>query len=97
MLGELQFCFLMVLTLMNYSCLEQWKRILSVVFTCKNALQEIEGYFVEILKVLRLQLGHVNDVDGGLFDLRDEVESRWLREMVRRFRRSVDEVMNEKN
>lgn len=28
-IGELQFCFLMVLTINNFSCLEQWKRILS--------------------------------------------------------------------
>lgn len=85
-LGELQFCFLMVLTLANYSCLEQWKRLLSVLLTCRTALDEVEGYFVQVLKVLRLQLRHVDDVEGGLFDLRDENASAWLRSLWARFR-----------
>ena len=90
-LGELQFCFTMVLILMNWSCLEGWKRILAVLFTCKEALGEVEGYFVEVLKVLRLQLEHVDDVEGGLFDLRDEVGSRWLRRLVEGFRGNVED------
>ena len=90
-LGELQFCFTMVLILMNWSCLEGWKRILAVLLTCKEALGEVEGYFVEVLKVLWLQLEHVDDVEGGLFDLRDEVGSRWLRRLVEGFRGNVEE------
>ncbi len=92
LLGELQFCFLMTLTLANYSCFEQWKRLLSVVFTCRAALDEVEGYFVEMLKVLRLQVRHVEDVEGGLFDLRDENASSWLRALWARFRAVVDEA-----
>ena len=72
LLGELQFCFLTVLTLANYSCLEQWKRLLTVFFTCRTALDEVEAYFVEVVKVLYLQVRHVEDVEGGLFELRDE-------------------------
>ena len=62
-----------------------------MLFTCKEALGEVEGYFVEVLKVLRLQLEHVDDVEGGLFDLRDEVGSRWLRRLVEGFRGNVEE------
>jgi A1 cistron-splicing factor AAR2 len=91
LLGELQFAFLMVLTLANYSCLEQWKRLLSVLLTCKSALGEIEGYFVEVLEVLSLQLRHADDVEGGLFELRDEVGSKWLRVLVERFSENVME------
>lgn len=90
-LGELQFCFLMVLTLANYSCLEQWKRLLTVAMTCKEALGEIEGYFVEVLDILSLQLKHADDVEGGLFELRDEVGSAWLRALIERFSENVKE------
>lgn len=96
-LGELQFCFLMVLTLMNWSCLEGWKRVLSVVFTCQTAIGEVEDWFVEVLKVLQMQLAHVDDVEGGLFDLRDEVGSAWLRRLVNGFRGSVEEVCGEQS
>ena len=95
LLGELQFCFLMVLTLANYSCLEQWKRILTVVFTCQKALTEIKGYFVEVLKVVKLQMEHVDDVDGGLFDLTDETNSAWLRHLGRKLRLNVEEATKE--
>ena len=90
-LGELQFCFTGVLMLMNWSCLEGWKRILAVLFTCKEALGEVEGYFVEVLKLLRLQMEHMDDVEGGLFDLSDEVGSRWLRRLVEGVRGNVEE------
>lgn len=95
-LAELQFCYLMVLTLANYSCLEQWKRLLSVVLKCTSALSEAEGFFVEVLKVLRVQLERVEDVDGGLFDLGDEMGSAWLRALLRIFRVNVNEVIDEK-
>ncbi|KAJ9656347.1 hypothetical protein H2198_005030 [Neophaeococcomyces mojaviensis] len=91
-LGELQFTFLMVLTLANYSCLEQWKRLLSVLFTCRTALVEAEAYFVQVVKVLREQLGRVEDVEGGLFEMGDEMGSRWLRQLLRTFRGNVVEM-----
>ncbi|RMZ91114.1 hypothetical protein DV736_g1643, partial [Chaetothyriales sp. CBS 134916] len=95
LLGELQFCFVMVMVLANYSCLEQWKRILSVIFTCQAALSEIEAFFVEVLKLLRLQMDHVEDVDGGLFELREESSSSWLRLLIRKFRGNVEEYTKE--
>lgn len=97
LLAELQFCFVMVLVLANYSCLEQWKRILSVVFTCKAALSDVEGFFVEIVKVFRAQLGRVEDVEGGLFEMSDEAGSAWLRGLMRTFRGNVDEVLGGKD
>ncbi|EDN04408.1 predicted protein [Histoplasma mississippiense (nom. inval.)] len=68
-LGELQFTFLMVLTLMNFSCQEQWKRLLGLVLTCRAAVLVREKFFVQVLRLLRLQLKHFDDVEGGLFDL----------------------------
>ncbi len=94
-LGELQLCFLMVLTLANYSCLQQWKRILTVLFTCREAVDEIEGYFAEVLRILALQLSHADDVEGGLFELRDEAASGWLRGLIQEFAEMVREVVGE--
>jgi len=92
LLGELQFCFLMVLTLANYSCLEQWKRILSVLFTSRSALTAAEAYLVEAIKVLREQLARVEDVEGGLFEMADEMGSKWLRQLLKTLRGNVEEV-----
>ena len=95
LLGELQFCFIMVLTLANYSCLEQWKRLLAVFFTCHDALRDVEAYFVQMVRVLREQMRRVEDVEGGLFELRDEVSSAWLRGNWARFRANVDQVFGD--
>ena len=95
LLGELQFCFLAVLCLANYSCLEQWKRLLSMLFTCRSALLEAGGYLIEAVRVLRQQLGQVENVEGGLFELADEQSSAWLRKLLRTFRGNIDEVCSD--
>lgn len=95
LLGELQFCFLMVVILANWSCLEGWKRILGLVFTCRDALNEVEAWFVEVVKVLKAQLERVGDVEGGVFELREEAASGWLRELLRRFRGNVEDMLDE--
>ena len=64
LLAELQFTFLMVLLLGNYSCLEQWKRLTSLLFTCKRAVAEVEGFFVLVLKVLEMQVRCLGEVGG---------------------------------
>ena len=46
---------------------------------------------MEVLRVLRLQLEHVDDVEGSLFDLRDEVESQWLRRLMDGLSGNVEE------
>jgi len=89
-LGELQFSFLMVLTLNNNSCLEQWKRLLQLLFTCRQAVKERSSFYLELLKVLRTQLAHCGDVDGSLFDM-NEVGGGFLRPLLTRFRKSLDD------
>ncbi|KAK4981706.1 hypothetical protein LTR66_009773 [Elasticomyces elasticus] len=89
MLGELQFCFVMVLTLNNYSCLEQWKRILSLLFTCKDATNARPNLFIKAISTLRLQLQHCQDDEGGLFDL---TEDTLLGELLRRFRQGLEQL-----
>lgn len=91
-LGELEFCFLMVLTLNNYSCLEQWRRILALVLTCKTAVAERADFFVRFIATLRLQLRHCDDVDGGgLFDLSDE-GATFLKPLIVKFKRTLEEL-----
>jgi A1 cistron-splicing factor AAR2 len=92
-LAELGFTFLMVLTLANYSCLEQWKRLLTLLFTSKSALSKMETYFVTVLQTLSLQLRHADDVEGGLFELREESGSGWLRSLLRKFRGLVEDAL----
>ncbi|KAJ4309431.1 hypothetical protein N0V94_008938 [Neodidymelliopsis sp. IMI 364377] len=88
-LGELQFAFLMVLTLNNNSCLEQWKRILLLLFTCQQAIKERSHLFLELLRTLRVQLSHCVDMDG-FFDM-NEVGGGFLRPLFRRFRKNLDD------
>ena len=88
-LGELQFAFLMVLTLNNNSCLEQWKRILTLLFTCSTAIKERSHLFLELLRTLRVQLSHCVDMDG-FFDM-NEAGGGVLRPLFKRFRRSLDD------
>jgi A1 cistron-splicing factor AAR2 len=91
LLGELQLCFLMVLTLANWSCLEQWKRILSVLLSCRQSLGEVEEYFVVVVKVLAVQLRHCEDVEGGLFDFRED-GAGWLRGLLAQLGANVEDV-----
>jgi A1 cistron-splicing factor AAR2 len=89
-LGELQFCFLMVLTLNNNSCLEQWKRLLSLLFTCREAIRERLRLFIELLQVLRLQLSHCADIEAGIFDM-NENGGGFLKPLLTKFRKVLDD------
>ncbi|KAF3396720.1 hypothetical protein DPV78_007570 [Talaromyces pinophilus] len=91
-LGELQFCFLMILTLMNYSCLEQWKRLLSLILTCRTAIRERERFFKDVLQLLRLQLRHCEDVDGGLFEMDGDYDGNFLRKLLTEFRQTIHQL-----
>lgn len=90
-MGEMQFCFLMVLSLNNYSCLEQWKRILNLLLTCKTAVVQHPSLYVTLLSTIRLQLQHCNDVEGGLFDLSDESGSL-LKALLHKFKLGLAEL-----
>lgn len=89
-LGELQFAFLMVLTLNNNSCLEQWMRLLRLLFTCRQAVKERSKLFSDLLKCLRTQLGHCADMEGDLFDVH-EIGGGFLKPLLTRFRTTLDE------
>jgi A1 cistron-splicing factor AAR2 len=88
-IGELQFCFLVLLTLNNWSCLEQWKRLLTLLFTCKTAVPAHPDLFIRAIATLRLQLMHCKDAEGGLIDLADEGGSL-LKALLTRFRKGLD-------
>jgi A1 cistron-splicing factor AAR2 len=91
-LGELQFSFLMILTLMNYSCLEQWKRLLSLILTCRTAIREREPFFRDVLQLLRLQIRHCEDVDGGLFEMDGDYDGNFLRKLLTEFRQTIHQL-----
>jgi A1 cistron-splicing factor AAR2 len=91
LLGELQLCFLMVLSLNNYSCLEQWKRILSLLFTCKEAVGERPEFFIYAIATLKRQLERSQDAEGGLFDLKDE-GGTLLKSLLHKFKIGLSEL-----
>lgn len=93
-LGELQFCFVAVLTLANWSCLQQWKRILALLLGCRKAVGEVQDYFVEVVRVLRLQLGSCEEVEGGLFEFTEEGSARWLKDLLSGFKAGVEDVLD---
>ncbi len=90
-LGEMQFTFLMVLTLNNHSCLEQWKRILSLLFRCRAAVTQRPKLFIKALATLRLQLRHCEDVEGGLFDFSDD-GGALLKMLLKRFKKGLEQI-----
>ena len=95
-LGEMQLCFLMVLTLANWSCLAQWKRILGLVFGCRTAVAEIPTFFVTFIQVLASQVRCWDAVEGGLFETAEEGAEKWLVGLLGKFKDGVREVLGEK-
>lgn len=91
-LGELQFTFLMALTMMNFSCLQQWKRLLGVILTCREAISNKESFMCDAIRLILRQLQRCDDVEGGLFEIDGDEGGRFLRELLVKFRRSVDEA-----
>ncbi|KAL4912319.1 A1 cistron-splicing factor [Aspergillus aurantiobrunneus] len=98
-LGELQFTFLMGLTLMNYSCLQQWKRLLRLILTCRRAIVERALFMANVLDLLLLQLKRCDDVEGGLFDqlgAEGGTEgAEFLRRLLAGFRTALYEVLED--
>lgn len=89
-LGQMEICFLMVLMLANYSCLEEWKRILAVVLTCEKAVWERPRFFAGFLRALKRQLERGDDVEGGLFDMSDD-GGGFLKVLLRGFKRTLEQ------
>lgn len=93
LLGELQFTFLMVLTMMNYSCLQQWKRLLELILTSRSAILDREAFMSEVLRTLSLQLQRCDDVDGGLFEIDGDEGGAFLRNLLMKLRQAVDDLV----
>ncbi|KAK1813711.1 hypothetical protein LTR12_011912 [Friedmanniomyces endolithicus] len=89
--GEMQFCFLCVLTLNNFSCFEQWKRILTLLFTSRSAAATRPEVFAQAIRALTLQLQHCRVADTGLIDLADEGGSL-LKGLLTRFRTGLESL-----
>ena len=93
-LGEMELCFLMVVTIANWSCLEEWKRCLGLVLGCKSAVRDYETFFAAVLALLKRQLERGEDVEGGLFDMGDE-GAGWLKGLMKSFKKTLGEVFDE--
>lgn len=95
-LAEMEISFLMTLTLSNYSCLEEWKRILSLVLTCSRLLRSRANFFTTFLRVLLCQLNTAeNNVEGGLFSLSGEGEGEYLKGLIKTFRRTLSSLVED--
>ena len=90
-LGQMEACFLMVLTVANYSCLEEWKRCVGLVLTCKRVVRERQGWFATFLMLLRRQMERTYNVEGGLFDLSDE-GGGFLKRLLKGFKMTLGHV-----
>ncbi|KAI9798920.1 MAG: hypothetical protein M1825_004933 [Sarcosagium campestre] len=90
-LGELQFCFLMAHILGNYSCLQQWRRILELTLTSHSATKNRPLMYTRLLRLLRsqLRLARMSEEGAGAFELYDEGASM-LTQLIRGFRQRLD-------
>ena len=93
-LGQMEACFLMVLTVANYSCLEEWKRCVGLVLGCKKAIGEKQAFAGAFLMLLRRQIERGEDVERGLFDMSDE-GGGLLKAWLRSFKRTIGQVFAE--
>lgn len=93
-MGQMESCFLMILTVANFSCLEEWKRLLGLVLTCRSIVKKREEWFAGFLEQLRRQLARGDDVEGGLFDMSDE-GGGYLRELLKGFKRTLEGIFDD--
>ena len=94
-LGEMELCFLAMLTLSNYSCLEEWKRVLKLVLTSYQIISSQPCFFIAFLDSLLIQLKHCDDVEGGLFEVGPKSGSgdgNFLRQLLARFKNELDDA-----
>ncbi|KAJ5569740.1 uncharacterized protein N7459_009170 [Penicillium hispanicum] len=93
LVGELQFTFLMVLTTMNFSCLQQWKRLLELILTSRQAILDRGPFMSEVIRLLLRQLQRCDDVEGGLFEIDGDEGGKFLRNLLKKLRRSLDQLL----
>ena len=95
-LGEMEISFLMTLTLSNYSCLEEWKRILGLVLTCSSLLRSRPNFFTAFLRFLQCQLRSADStIEGGLFSLSGDGEGGYLKSLIKTFRRTLSSTVED--
>jgi A1 cistron-splicing factor AAR2 len=81
--------------MMNYSCLQQWKRLLELILTSRQAILDRDEFMGEVLRLLALQLQRCDDVDGGLFEIDGYDGGAFLRRLLTKLRQSVDELVGD--
>lgn len=95
-LGEMEISFLMTLTLSNYSCLEEWKRILGLVLTCSSLLRSRPNFFTAFVRLLQCQLRSADStIEGGLFSLSGDGEGEYLKSLIKTFRRTLSSTVED--
>lgn len=99
LLGELEVAFVTCYFLGNYAAAAQWRTLAALALTCRQAAlsAELEGFFVEFLGALRLQLEVLDGGDEGGFlgqEAMDEV-LKLLRGFARMLREEEEEAAAE--
>lgn len=91
LLGELQFCFVMVLTLNNNSCYEQWRRLIDLVLTCRKAALNEPSFFVKFINAVQVQCESCEKAQEAIIDLQDDGPN-FLAPLLSRFRAGLDDA-----
>ncbi|CCJ31343.1 unnamed protein product [Pneumocystis jirovecii] len=55
-LGEFQMCFIVFIFVSNGSCLEQWKRMITLISSCSRAIGSFSSFYVHWMDAFRIQL-----------------------------------------
>ncbi|KAL1311319.1 hypothetical protein AAFC00_001497 [Neodothiora populina] len=89
-LAELEFTFLMILTLNNYSSLEQYRRLITLVLTCKALITTHPSFYTSFFSLLKLQFQHCDDTESAsLLDFSEE-DSTFLKPLLSKFKRVLE-------
>ncbi|KAJ5171391.1 A1 cistron-splicing factor AAR2 [Penicillium coprophilum] len=60
-----------------------------------RAIVDREDFMTEVLRILSVQLQRCDDVDGGLFEIDGDEGGAFLRDLLIKFRQSVDDIAGE--
>lgn len=78
---------------MNFSCLQQWKRLLELILTCRQAILDRETFMSDVIRLLLWQLQRSDDVEGGLFEIDGDGGGAFLLRLLKKLKLSVDQVV----